>query len=1004
MEPSVEITDVAQQAGAQPHNETPPCSPLTASLLVPGACRRRLQVGSIPPLLIKEPPSSADFHISHDEIMTNARGPVHDEKDMDCIVVGPHQWSQEIMPDFLLKLKQLLGKNGQISFITNSKNDLISPRIDGILATVGLMRYRLGPLEHKTSTPNLWGLVIVASDYNPVAHARDLAEAERPDGAIEILDNIPADMIVSNELLVHLALEKQKHYLSWQRLRSSIDPPHALFTRERREFAQVTAIAPGNLESYRLHAQFWKRIGRTDMAHRVLRSIAHLDTNLSMASQRDDSLIEAASSPVEESPVWDKDAPPPRILIITHTYSDYGMDTLYHGLCKLLGHHNVVEFPWKPTLHGQNFEAANNYPCVFSYPGLPLSVSELEAELRQGKFDLILYGDVVQMAHADDVRRLVNANPDIPVILYDTWDDCHIPLERLLRYTGRDRFDLIFKREMLDGVDYGPDTFPLPFGYALQREPTVPQGEKKQSLFWAGKREFGLRALYIQYLEKKLGHPLDRQYDQATYQRELGNSRMGLSFFGCGFDSVRYWELPAHSVMLMAERPPIRIPHNFVDGQTAVFFDDLPEMAAKLDYYLNRPQEMARIAEAGHAHYLKYHRCENRARQMLGRVDRHLKGMICRKASERRQMISGVRNRPEISKIHLGLVKGENYGWGVCSRYLMEELPKLRPVSIIKDDDGSSHNANLPGPLFQALTNVTFEPLFELARGNRNYGYTFFENELTRQSLENAKQYDLVLAGSSWCRDRMLEAGITNCDVLLQGIDPKRFYPIVHGTPHDRFVIFSGGKFELRKGQDILLRAVKILQDRYPDIHLVNCWYNLWPESLRQMSNSPYITFTASKGETWQETMRRTYTANGLDPERITTLDLVPHEKLRELYAQTDIAVFPNRCEGGTNLVLMEYMACAKPVIAAATSGHNDVVTADNALLLRQLKDINIVDEDGGLVGRWQDPSLDELVAQIEYAYLHRDAIRLKARQAGNDLKRYTWQHCAEKLVEIIDQ
>ena len=37
--------------------------------------------------------------------------------------------------------------------------------------------------------------------------------------------------------------------------------------------------------------------------------------------------------------------------------------------------------------------------------------------------------------------------------------------------------------------------------------------------------------------------------------------------------------------------------------------------------------------------------------------------------------------------------------------------------------------------------------MFEKARGRQNYGYTFFENELTRHSLENAKRYDLILAG-----------------------------------------------------------------------------------------------------------------------------------------------------------------------------------------------------------------------------------------------------------------
>jgi glycosyltransferase involved in cell wall biosynthesis len=678
------------------------------------------------------------------------------------------------------------------------------------------------------------------------------------------------------------------------------------------------------------------------------------------------------------------------------------MDTLYHGLCTLLGKHNVVEYPWKPTLHGKNIEAANNYPCVFNYPGEPTPVDQLEQELRRGGFDLILYGDVVQMAYGRDVKRLVNANPSIPVVLYDTWDDCYTPIETVLNYIGRKQFDLIFKREMLDGVDYGPDTFPLPFGYAKKTNCTMSNNPQKKQLFWAGKKEFGLRPLYIQSLENRLGHCLDQHYDQLTYQSELRSSHIGLSFFGCGFDSVRFWELPAHSVMLMAERPPIQIPHNFKDGQTAVFFDDLPEMEAKLDYYLNRPNEVARISAAGQAHYLKHHTCVSRARQMLGRVDKVLGGRLSKTSDATANKTPYFLDATKKSDFFLGLVKGKYYGWGVCSKYLIDELSKMRSVHVINDDDGSSSNHRLEGPLFQALTTVSFEPLFAKARGSLNYGYTFFENELTQQSVENAKRYDLILAGSTWCRDRMREKGIPNCDVLIQGIDPNRFYPIKNEKSQDRFVIFSGGKFELRKGQDILLRAVKILQDKYPDIYLVNCWYNLWVESLRQMASSPYISFSYSENSSWIDTMQRAYQDNGLDASRVLTMELVPHHQLRSLFKQTDIGVFPNRCEGGTNLVLMEYMACAKPVIATVTSGHKDIVTEENALLLRQLKDINIVSDDGSLAGRWQDPSLDELVAQLEYAYHHREATKHKARHAGEDLQQFTWKHCAERLVDII--
>ncbi len=354
--------------------------------------------------------------------------------------------------------------------------------------------------------------------------------------------------------------------------------------------------------------------------------------------------------------------------------------------------------------------------------------------------------------------------------------------------------------------------------------------------------------------------------------------------------------------------------------------------------------------------------------------------------------------------IHLGLVRGEGYGWGVCSRNLIQELSKLRSVRVLDAPDSSADDSALDGVLFQALVNVDFDPMFPKARAQHNFGYTFFENELTGRSIENAKRYDKVLGGSTWCLERMREKGIFNCDVLVQGIDPELFYPGNDPTDPERFVIFSGGKFELRKGQDLVLRAVKIMQEKYPDVWLVNCWYNLWPASTRLMGYSNHIRFEHRDNEPWTATMQRTYEANGLDSRRIVTCELMPQNLQRDLYSRTDIGLFPNRCEGGTNLVLMEYMACAKPVIASNNSGHKDIVNERNALLLNRMSPFNVMDGKGEVIARWQDPSLDEIVAHLEHAYHDRQKIRQIGVQAGIDLKNFTWAHSAQRLLQIIEE
>ncbi len=78
--------------------------------------------------------------------------------------------------------------------------------------------------------------------------------------------------------------------------------------------------------------------------------------------------------------------------------------------------------------------------------------------------------------------------------------------------------------------------------------------------------------------------------------------------------------------MLLSERLPIRVPLNFVDGETAVFFDDLGDLEEKLTYYLVRPDESAAVARAGHEHLKRHHTGAARARQLLGWIETTLAG------------------------------------------------------------------------------------------------------------------------------------------------------------------------------------------------------------------------------------------------------------------------------------------------------------------------------------------------------------------------------------------
>lgn len=350
--------------------------------------------------------------------------------------------------------------------------------------------------------------------------------------------------------------------------------------------------------------------------------------------------------------------------------------------------------------------------------------------------------------------------------------------------------------------------------------------------------------------------------------------------------------------------------------------------------------------------------------------------------------------------LYLGLSTGGNYGWGVCSNYLRRELAgKLKVVNIDPGND-LFKSGTVDGPVVHTLNNNDFKGLYDV-RGTRNFGYTFFENELSEKAICGASDYELIFAGSAWNEEKLRARGVKNTRVLIQGIDPELFFPGDKKTDSNLFVIFSGGKFELRKGQDLVLKAVKVLQQKYPDIMLVNAWYNMWPKTMQPMAVSGHIKYEY-RGNDWQSIMGNLYRINGLDEKRIITMPLVANNKLRELYQITDLGLFPNRCEGGTNLAMMEYMACGKPVIASYNTGHRDVLTRGNSIPLENMKDYRLYDTAGKLFADWKEPDFDELISKIEYAYNNRESLRRIGSAAAESMKKHTWSAVADNLIKYI--
>ena len=455
-----------------------------------------------------------------------------------------------------------------------------------------------------------------------VGRARDHSRAGRPDEAIRLLNDVPDDVLLADGT-VPVASEKLLAYAMFIRGVATAERGRTLY-QAFRCFCIGTLANPYDVDAYQCMAACWKAVGDPGIAARVLLSIHHAAPNPvfedSLAALPSDGPCYVTPPP----PAWSGEYRP-RMFMLTMPDSDYQFDSMYDAFCRLLGSENVVEYPWKGLLHGGDIEATVGYPCASNWPGEPQTVDALAEQLRAGEFDLFVYANRMEGTDTGDVCCLVDAARDVPFVIMDTWDDGVDAQEYILERVRRDSCLAYFKRERVRSMEYRENTFPFPFGYPDSRVPETLSDVRPDPIFWTGKRLFGMRPLQLDFLEQRRLIPKLESMGQDEYTAALQRARIGLSLCGFGFDTVRYWEVPAHGAMLLAEKPAIGIPSDFVDGESAVFFNDLAELEEKLNYYMLHEEEAAAIAAKGHAHFKQHHTTSVRARQFLGQVEALLK-------------------------------------------------------------------------------------------------------------------------------------------------------------------------------------------------------------------------------------------------------------------------------------------------------------------------------------------------------------------------------------------
>jgi glycosyltransferase involved in cell wall biosynthesis len=332
----------------------------------------------------------------------------------------------------------------------------------------------------------------------------------------------------------------------------------------------------------------------------------------------------------------------------------------------------------------------------------------------------------------------------------------------------------------------------------------------------------------------------------------------------------------------------------------------------------------------------------------------------------------------------------------------------LAPVIVnrerFRNAAGKIEGQAVAGIFLRALGDgLDFPPFLEAWSADLDIGVVFFESaDVPIENLQRAAGLKAVITGSQWNTDVLRAAGLNNVFNCPQGIDSELFCPgEATGRFNGRFAVFSGGKLEYRKGQDLVIAAFKQFHQRHPDAVLVTAWQNPWPEAADSLKSSPHISGVPRRTEDGALNIKDWVLGEGLAPDSFIDLGALTNAEMPAVLREMDVAIFPSRCEGGTNLVAMEAMACGVPSILSRNTGHLDLFDDDTCY------GIDLQIPLGEVMGRkdmqgWGESSIEEMVQKLELAYVQRDQAQRIASNGANFMKKWSWSAQVDRLLNVL--
>lgn len=268
--------------------------------------------------------------------------------------------------------------------------------------------------------------------------------------------------------------------------------------------------------------------------------------------------------------------------------------------------------------------------------------------------------------------------------------------------------------------------------------------------------------------------------------------------------------------------------------------------------------------------------------------------------------------------------------------------------------------------------------------------YTFFEvDTITKSEKVGYNISDTIITPTNWSKNILENNGIDGNKIFVAnpGVDTDIFDHNIEVSDEDKsdnYVFLNIGKWEIRKGHDVL---VHMFNKAFEEDDKVELW---------MVNNNPFLSQKENKQ--WENIYK-----NSKLGDKIKIFPRLPSQKsIAKMIALSDCGIYPSRAEGWNNEGL-ETMAMNKPVILTNYSAHTDYANTQNSFLI----DIHNFEEaqDGIFFkgnGQWaklDTKVIDQAAEHMRYVYQN----NIKTNESGlNKALELSWSNTASNMENII--